>query len=82
MHTYLFIHSFILETYIAPLQDTTTQRRSQPSHGQRRRYIYAGHALSYNNTSPSCIRRLNCNNLLLLMCDMYTHLSDTLYSTF
>ena len=31
-----FIHSFILETYIAPLQDTTTQRRSQPSHGQRR----------------------------------------------
>ena len=27
-----FIHSFILETYIAPLQDTTTQRRSQPSH--------------------------------------------------
>jgi len=33
----LFIHSFILETHIAPLQDTTTQRRSQPSHGQRRR---------------------------------------------
>ena len=32
-----FIHSFILETYIAPLQDNTTQRRSQPSHGQRRR---------------------------------------------
>jgi len=30
-----FIHSFI--TYIAPLQDTTTQRRSQLSHGQRRR---------------------------------------------
>src|SRR6218665_1576290 len=29
--------SFILETYIAPLQGTTTQRRSQPSHGQRRR---------------------------------------------
>ena len=27
--------SFILETYIAPLQETT-QRRSQPSHGQRR----------------------------------------------
>src|SRR6218665_2605287 len=27
-----FIHSFILETYIAPLEDTTTQRRSQPSH--------------------------------------------------
>src|SRR6218665_667379 len=23
-----FIHSFILETYIAPLQETTTQRRS------------------------------------------------------
>src|SRR6218665_2599330 len=34
---YSFIHSFILETYIAPLQDTATQRRSQPSHGQRRR---------------------------------------------
>ena len=32
-----FIHSFILETYIAPLQDTTTQRSSHPSHGQRRR---------------------------------------------
>ena len=25
------IHCLILETYIAPLQDTTTQRRSQPS---------------------------------------------------
>jgi len=32
-----FIHSFILETYIAPLQETTTQRRSQPSHEQKRR---------------------------------------------
>src|SRR6218665_3149991 len=32
-----FIHSFILETYIATLQETTTQRRSQPSHGQKRR---------------------------------------------
>src|SRR6218665_3513130 len=31
------INSFILETYVAPLQDTTTQRRSQSSHGQRRR---------------------------------------------
>jgi len=30
------IHSFILETYIAPLQETTIQRCSQPSHGQRR----------------------------------------------
>src|SRR6218665_3526686 len=30
-------HSFILKTYIAPLQETTTQRRSQPSHGQKRR---------------------------------------------
>src|SRR6218665_870822 len=30
-------NSFILETYIAPLQETTTQRRSQPSHGQKRR---------------------------------------------
>jgi len=27
-----FIHSFILETYIAPLQETTTQRRSLISH--------------------------------------------------
>jgi len=27
----LLIHSFILETYIVPLQDTTTQRHSQPS---------------------------------------------------
>src|SRR6218665_3289462 len=34
---YSFIHSFILETYIAPLQETTTQRHSQPSHRQRRR---------------------------------------------
>jgi len=32
-----FIHSFILETYMAPLREITTQRRSQPSHGQRRR---------------------------------------------
>jgi len=32
----LFIHSFILETYIVPLQEITTQRRSQPSHDQRR----------------------------------------------
>src|SRR6218665_1069936 len=32
---FTFIHSFILETYIAPLQETTTQRRSQPSHGQK-----------------------------------------------
>src|SRR6218665_2905099 len=36
--TYIdYIHSFILETYIAPLQETTTRRRSQPSHGQKRR---------------------------------------------
>src|SRR6218665_743 len=35
----LFIHSFILETYIAPLQETTTQRRSQSSHGQKRRTL-------------------------------------------
>src|SRR6218665_798341 len=33
---HLFVNSLILETFIAPLQDTTTQRRSQPSHGQRR----------------------------------------------
>src|SRR6218665_503092 len=33
--TITLIHSFILETYIAPLQETTTQRRSQPSHGQK-----------------------------------------------
>src|SRR6218665_275354 len=26
----VFIHSFILKTYIAPLQETTTLRRSQP----------------------------------------------------
>src|SRR6218665_1839562 len=32
-HHHSFIYSFILGTYIAPLQDTTTQRRSQPSHG-------------------------------------------------
>jgi len=30
-------NSFIHETYIVPLQDTTIQRRFQPSHGQRRR---------------------------------------------
>src|SRR6218665_3300314 len=34
LYIHSFIHSFILETYIAPLQETTTQRRSQPSHGQ------------------------------------------------
>src|SRR6218665_3994321 len=35
---FMLIHSFILETYIAPLQETrpTTQRCSQPSHGQKR----------------------------------------------
>ena len=33
----LFIHSFILGTYIALLLEATSQRRSQPSHGQRRR---------------------------------------------
>ena len=32
-----YFHSFILETYIAPLQETTTQRRSQPSHGQKKK---------------------------------------------
>src|SRR6218665_3533715 len=31
-----FIHSFILETYIAPLKETTTQRRSQSSQGQKK----------------------------------------------
>ena len=31
-----FIHSIVMETYIAPLKETTTQKRSQPSHGQRR----------------------------------------------
>ena len=31
------IHSFILETYVASLKDTITQRRPQPSHCQRRR---------------------------------------------
>ena len=36
IYIHSFIHSFIMETYIAPLQDTTTQRCSQPSHGQRR----------------------------------------------
>src|SRR6218665_2343222 len=33
----IVIHSFILETYVAPLQETTTQRRSQPSHEQNTR---------------------------------------------
>src|SRR6218665_1017619 len=33
----IFIHSFILETYIVPLQETTTQGCSQPSHRQKRR---------------------------------------------
>jgi len=27
-HNIAILHSFILETYIAPLQDTTTQRRN------------------------------------------------------
>jgi len=50
---YSFIHSFIPETYIAPLQDITTQRRSQPSHGQRRRIwgrckILKGRSLARN----------------------------------
>ena len=32
VHSFIhsFVHSFILETYIAPPQDTTTQRRSLP----------------------------------------------------
>src|SRR6218665_2690750 len=34
-----FFHTFILKTYIVPLQETTTQRFSQPSHGQRRRTL-------------------------------------------
>jgi len=33
----LKIVQFILETYIAPLQDTATQRRFQSSHGQGRK---------------------------------------------
>src|SRR6218665_1149613 len=34
---YLLVsYSFILETYIAPLKETITHRRSKPSHGQRR----------------------------------------------
>src|SRR6218665_1979717 len=34
-----FIHSFsfVLESCVAPLQEITTHRRSQPSHGQRKR---------------------------------------------
>jgi len=36
IHSFILIRSFILETYIAPLQDTTTRRRPEPSHGQRR----------------------------------------------
>jgi len=36
-HTRSHFHSFILETYIASLQETTTHRHSQPSHGQKRR---------------------------------------------
>jgi len=37
IHSFWNIYSFILETYTAPLQETTTQNRSQPSHGERRR---------------------------------------------
>jgi len=33
----IIIYSFIHSTYIAPLQDTTTRRHSQPSHAHRRR---------------------------------------------
>jgi len=36
-HNMEFNQSFILETYIAPLRNTATQRRSQPSHSQRSR---------------------------------------------
>src|SRR6218665_1041604 len=38
IHSFIhsFTHSFILETYIEPLQETTTQRRSKPSHLPRR----------------------------------------------
>jgi len=35
-YIYLSIHTLILDTYIGPLPETTTQRRFQPSHGQRR----------------------------------------------
>src|SRR6218665_493157 len=45
-----FIHSFILEIYIAPLQDTTTQRRLQTSHGQRR----VGYAMSMLSDLVAC----------------------------
>ena len=37
IHTCTLIHSVILETSIAPLQETTTERCSQPTQGQRRR---------------------------------------------
>jgi len=33
-----------METYIEPIQDTTTQRRSQPSHGQIR-WTYEVHVI-------------------------------------
>src|SRR6218665_1320779 len=38
-YIHLFIHSFNLETYIAPIRDTrpTIHRRSKSSRGQRRR---------------------------------------------
>src|SRR6218665_3363319 len=44
---YLFNYSSILETYIAPLQEITTRRRTQSSHGQRRRTILSYPILSY-----------------------------------
>src|SRR6218665_843886 len=56
------IHSFILETYIAPLQETTTQRRSQPSHGQKKK-LYIIYSFS---TSPhSCYRTTMLNTKVL-----------------
>src|SRR6218665_2363653 len=54
--THLAFHSFILETYIVPLQDTTTQKRTQHSHCQRRKTsrkckIWKGLAISNERSS-------------------------------
>src|SRR6218665_2612775 len=64
------IYSFILDTYIAPLQDTTTQRHSQPSHGQRRKKIYPTHTAHQLKTFATTTQVIR--SVYIYAC-IYTH---------
>jgi len=66
------IHSFILETYIAPLQETT-QRYSQPSHRQKN---LKGWVTRRDHSSK--LLPLNVITSLKSLCSMYSvFLKDT-----